>query len=54
MGDVEDMIGTLEEDEEASEDEETDEEKKNKEEREDTFGLDLDSAWGSPDRSAED
>jgi hypothetical protein len=52
MVDVEDMIGELE-DEDASEEDaeaETNDEQPS-EEREETFGLDLDSAWSSPDRS---
>lgn len=51
MGDVEEMIGELEdeedEEEEAPEQEEEDGED---EEEEESFGLDLDSAWSSPDR----
>lgn len=51
MGDVEEMIGELEdeedEEEEAPEQEEGDEET---EEEEESFGLDLDSAWSSPER----
>lgn len=49
MGDVEDMIGTLEgedDEEEATEEEASEPE----EEREETFGLDLDAAWRSPER----
>lgn len=48
MVDVEDMIGELEDDE----DEEPSEDAADKEEKgeEETFGLDLDSAWSSPER----
>lgn len=47
MGDVEDMIGSLEDDEDEPEEEapETEED-----EEETAFGLDLDAAWSSPDR----
>ncbi len=42
MGDVEEMIGQLEEDE----DEEEEPSEKKKEGEEGAFGLDLDQAWG--------
>jgi hypothetical protein len=56
MGDVEEMIGELE-DEDGDEKEQNDEQAMQEEAKRDEgtdFGLDLDSAWGSPDREAED
>lgn len=50
MGDVEEMIGELEEDEEEEPEEGSKEKKADEEE---TFGLDLDEAWNSPDREAD-
>lgn len=52
MGDVEEMIGELEEDKEDPEDEEVDEAKAKPEEgpSDDDLELDLDSAWGSTER----
>lgn len=47
MGDVEDMIGTLEDDED---EEAQGKEKKKDDEEEGAFGLDLDKAWTSPEK----
>lgn len=45
MGDVEEMIGELEEEEDPDAEEATEE----TEEEEDAFGLDIDKAWSSPE-----
>lgn len=52
MVDVEDMIGELEDDEDEQPTEEAAEKEEEKGEEE-TFGLDLDSAWSSPERGEE-
>lgn len=49
MGDVEDMIGQLEE-EEDEEEPGSAEEDEDEEEESTAFGLNLDKAWSSPDR----
>lgn len=49
MGDVEDMIGALEDDEDEPEEEAPDAEEEDEEE-DSAFGLDLDAAWSSPER----
>jgi hypothetical protein len=55
MGDVEEMIGELEtsEDEPSDPEETKDAKAKAKKGEEETFGLDLDSAWSSPERSGD-
>ncbi len=48
MGDVEDMIGTLEEDDDAEDEAKAKKDKADKDDEEGAFGLDLDKAWTSP------
>lgn len=48
MGDVEEMIGELEDDEDPKEPSKTKPEEE--EDEEEAFGLDLDKAWSSPER----
>jgi hypothetical protein len=53
MVDVEDMIGELEGEDDAEDAETADANEKQEEGEEETFGLDLDSAWSSPERGEE-
>lgn len=51
MGDVEEMIGELEEDKDPDDPPPKKRKRTSKDEDEEAWGLDIDTAWSSPDRN---